>query len=89
MVRSIIICAIAIIVLIIFIPGFARMQELKAKNRDLKKQIGEITEENLVLKKDIDRLQHDSVYLEGVAREKMGVVRKGEVIYHIVPEEKK
>ncbi len=89
MARPIIICAIAIVVLIIFIPGFARIQELKAKNRNLKKQIVRISEENLVLKKDIERLENDSVYLEGVAREKMGVVRKGEVIYHIVPEEEK
>lgn len=85
--RTVIICAIAVAVLVVFIPGFARMQELKAKNRNLKKQVSEIKEENLALKRDIEKLQNDSVYLESVAREKMGVVRKGEVIYHIVPEE--
>lgn len=85
--RAIFRSAIAILVLLIFIPGFARMQELKSENRNLQEQIGNIKEENLVLKREIGKLQDDSVYLESVAREKMGIVREGEVIYHIVPEE--
>ena len=85
--RLIFSCAIAVLVLVAFIPGFARMQELKARNKNLQKQISQKAEENLVLKREIEKLQNDSVYLEGVAREKMGIVRKGEVIYHIVPEE--
>jgi cell division protein FtsB len=32
-------------------------------------------------------LEEDPVYLEKVAREKMGLIKKGEVVYQLVPAE--
>ena len=82
--KSLVITAICVFLLVIFIPGFARIQELKSKNKELKEEITKIGEENIALKKDIERLQNDSVYLESVAREKMGVVKKGEVVRAVI-----
>ena len=43
--------------------------------------------ENRELKEQIDNLAN-SFYLEKLAREKLGLAKKGEVIYKILPEEK-
>jgi len=75
------------IVLLIFLPGYSRLQELKQKNREFKARITQIEKENIDLVEEKGRLENDIVYLERVAREKMGLVREGEIIYRIVPEE--
>lgn len=43
--------------------------------------------ENRELKEQIDNLAN-SFYLEKLAREKLGLAKKGEVIYKILPEKK-
>ena len=63
------------------------LQELKQKNKELQAKIEEIKEENVNLKEERERLDNDIVYLERVAREKMGLAREGEIIYRMVPEE--
>jgi cell division protein FtsB len=78
---------IALVILIIFLPGYTKLQELKDKNRDLETKISNLKLENSRLEEEILRIQHDPVYQEEVMREKLGVVRKGEVIYKIEPEE--
>ncbi|MFH1655075.1 MAG: septum formation initiator family protein [Candidatus Omnitrophota bacterium] len=74
---------IAFIVLIIFLPGYSRLQDLRQKNRDLENRIDELQQENLTLKEKQELLENDPYYLEKVAREKMGVAREGEIIYRI------
>jgi cell division protein FtsB len=86
MFRKLFVLVLFLVALTIFIPGFARIQELKSKNKSLNNKISQLKKENLSLKAEVDKLKNDSVYLEGVARDKMGIVRKGEVIYRIVPE---
>ena len=78
---------IIIVILIIFLPGYTKLQELKERNRDLEERISKIKLENSLLKNEISRLQQDPTYQEEIIREKLGVVRKGEVIYKIDPEE--
>ena len=56
-------------------------------NKELKWQIEEIKQANLKLKLEHEMLRSDPVYLEKVARKKLGVVRKGEVVYQVVPTE--
>ena len=74
---------IAFIVLIIFLPGYSKLQDLRQKNRDLQKRIEELKQENISLKQRQELLENDPFYLEEAAREKMGVVREGETIYRI------
>ncbi len=79
----------AAIFLIIFLPSFAKMQELRQKNKELEVNIKKLEEENLALFQEKEKLEKDPEYLERVARERLGIVKKGEIIYKIVPEEEK
>jgi len=81
--------AVASILLILFIPGFAKMQGLRDKNMDLEDKIRRLSIENELLHQELKRIESDPVYKERIAREKMGVVRKGEIPIKIVPERKK
>ncbi len=88
MARKIVLYLVCAVILVFFIPGFIKIQELKSKNKLLTTKITEVKKENLSLRKEVEKLKNDSVYLEGVARDKMGVVKKGEVVYRIVGEDK-
>jgi len=79
---------IAIFLLIIFLPGYTKLQELRDRSRDLETKIRKLKIENALLQEEIQRLEKDSVYQEKILREKMGVVRKGEIPIKIVPQEK-
>lgn len=74
--------------LIIFLPGYTKLQELRDKNRELDSKIKGLKIENVLLQQELIRIQNDPVYQEKIAREKMGVVRKGEIPIKIVPETK-
>ncbi len=74
-----------IIVLIIFLPSYTKMQDLKQKNLDYKKQIEQLQQKSAELREEKRLLESDPVYLEKVAREKMGLIREGEVVYKITP----
>lgn len=74
------------IFLIIFLPGYAKIQELRQKNKDLELGMEKLRSENLNLSKEKERLEKDPAYLERVGREKLGIVKKGEIMYKMVPE---
>lgn len=63
------------------------MQELRQGNRELDEKIANIEKENLVLVREKTKLETDSLYMERIARQKMGITRKGETVYRILPEE--
>lgn len=71
------------IILILFLPGYTKLQELKDKNRDLEVKINKVELENTLLEDEILRIQQDPVYQEEIIREKLGVVRKGEIVYKL------
>lgn len=48
----------------------AKLIQLKLENKELKQQINNLT---------------DSFYLEKMAREKLGLAKKGEIVYKILP----
>ncbi len=74
---------IAAIILVLFLPSYAKMQDLKQKNRLYKERIAALEKRNNELTVERERLQDDPVYLEKVAREKMGLIRDGETVYKI------
>ena len=85
--KIIIIAAFVLLILIIFLPSFSRMQDLKRRNQEFKDEIKFLAEKNKQLFEEKKRLIEDPVYLEKVAREKMGIAKEGEVIYRIKPME--
>ena len=72
-----------IFLLFIFVPSYSQKQDLKRKNQEYSQKMIELKEENLALREEKRRLEEDPVYLEAVAREKMGLAKEGEVIMKI------
>ncbi len=80
---------IAVFLLFIFLPGYTKLQDLRDKNRDLETKIKQLNIENALLEQEVRRVENDPDYQERIAREKMGVVRKGEIPVKLVPSQKK
>jgi len=78
---------VGIILLIIYLPGYTKIQELRDKNKDLLEKNKRLKAENVLLENELKRLETDQVYQEKVLREKMGVVRKNEIPVRIIPAE--
>ncbi len=76
---------IAIALVVIFLPGYAKFMELRARNTYLEKEIERIEQENVSLNKEKKRLEEDIYYIEKVARESMGVAREGEIPVELQP----
>ena len=57
--------------------------------QDLENKIKRLNIENALLQQEILKMEGNPVYQEMVAREKMGVVRKGEIPIKIVPQKQK
>ncbi|MDD5692218.1 MAG: septum formation initiator family protein [Candidatus Omnitrophica bacterium] len=69
----------AVLLLVLFLPGYTKLRELRVKNRRLEEQFRRMAVENSLLQEELKRVQNDPVYQEKIARDKMGVVRKGEI----------
>ena len=74
-----------IIVLVLFLPSYTQMQDLQQINLKYGHQIQELEIEQTKLKEELRLLKDDPEYLEKIAREKMGLIREGEVVYKILP----
>ena len=70
----------AVVVTIVFLPPFAKYQELKAKNKQLEDDLARAKVEVKRLEGEKHKLETDITYVEQKAREKIGVVRKGEIV---------
>jgi len=68
------------ILMAIYLPGFSKLQELREENRNLEKRMELLKKANEELKKEKELLENDPSYAEKVAREKLGMARKGEII---------
>ncbi|PIQ88644.1 MAG: hypothetical protein COV72_07255 [Candidatus Omnitrophica bacterium CG11_big_fil_rev_8_21_14_0_20_42_13] len=79
--------AAAIFLLFIFFPAFSKIQEIKQETRELNERIENIKKENSLLEEEAKKLTSDDFYIEKVAREKMGITKKGETIYKVLPED--
>jgi cell division protein FtsB len=77
-----------VFLLILFLPGYTKLQELKDKNRDLETKVKRLNIENTLLEQELRRIENDGTYQEKIVRDKMGVVRKGEIPIKIVPQGK-
>ena len=76
---------ISVVVLVVFLPSYSKMQDLRQTNLDYQAQIETLKIENDKLQEERKQLEEDPYYLEKVGREKMGLIREGEVIYKITP----
>lgn len=71
------------IIAVIFTPVGIKYINLSLKNKELESKIKVLESFNSKLKVEKQKLKNDLDYIEKVARKKMGIVKKGEVIYKI------
>ena len=69
----------AIILFVIFLPGYSKFMDLRARNNHLEEEISRLEQENVTLYKEKEKLEKDMDYVEKVARNSMGVTREGEI----------
>ena len=74
--------------IIVFLPPFAKYQELRYKNKKLEERIIALKKENESLAEEKRKLETDINYVEKTARSKIGVVRKGEIVMKQSPARK-
>jgi len=79
----------AVLLLVLFLPGYIKLQGLRAKNRQLEDSFRKMAVENYLLQQELRRVDNDPVYQEKMARDKMGVVRKGEIPVKIFSDKKR
>lgn len=79
---------ISVFLLVIFLPGYTKLQELRDKNIESELKIKQLARDNLLLQQELYKIENDPVYQEKIARDKLGVVRKGEIPIKIIPEER-
>jgi cell division protein FtsB len=75
------------ILLLVFLPGFSKIQELKGRLREAEEQLIETERQNAELEERINQLRTDGDSLEMMARERLGVVKKGETVIKIIRED--
>ena len=82
-----ILCVLAAFALV-FLPGFSELQKLREENGQYLRRNRLLEEHNESLKSELKSLNKDPGYVEKKAREKLGIVKKGEIIYHAADQQK-
>lgn len=67
--------------------GVLRIFQAQEQKQQLEQQLAELQQQQQELRSEIERLQKDKNYWEQLARTKLGMVREGELIYHL-PDQK-
>ena len=60
--------------------GLVDMNRLKEKRNLITEKNTKLTRKNISLYRRIERLKHDTGYIENVARQELGLVRKNEMV---------
>ena len=81
--KKLVVTAIILIVvlIVIFLPGFSENQKLREQNEQLERRMKLLEQYNDKLREELSMMAEDPTYVEKRAREKLGIVKKGEIIY--------
>lgn len=63
--------------------GVLRIVQAEQQKQELQQQLTDLQQQQQQLRNEIERLQKDKTYWEQLARTKLGMVREGELIYHL------
>ena len=69
------------VLVVVFLPGYSEVQKLREDNDQLQRRIKLLEKHNGVLKDELSKMEKDGGYVEKKAREKLGIIEKGEVVY--------
>jgi cell division protein FtsB len=72
-------------VFVVYLPSYIQMQDLRNRNLTFEKRINDLESENIKIAEERDRLKNDPEYFEKIARERMGLIKDGEVVYKVLP----
>lgn len=61
--------------------GVRHLRRLRGERRDLARQAFALLERNARLRDEIERLRKDDLYVEGLARRQLGLVKPREFVY--------
>ncbi len=79
-------CLIALITFAIYGEhGLRHLQRLRQHQASLEEMAFQLQQNNERMQQHIWKLQHDDRYLERLARERLGMVRPGEITYRLRP----
>ena len=80
-------CAVALVLFVIAAVygdhGLIHLLRMGAEQSDLEHTAFDLQQQNEQLRERVRRLQSDDHYLEKLARERLGLVRKGEIMYRL------
>lgn len=65
--------------------GYLSLRKLAHQVRQIDSEIEALREANRALEGEIHSLKTDPFYIERIAREELGMIRPGEIVYEIVP----
>ncbi|MCS6896420.1 MAG: septum formation initiator family protein [Nitrospira sp.] len=65
--------------------GLLRYFAMREYARRLESELATLGAEKAALEKEVMRLQRDPAKIEQVARERLGYVREGEIVYQLIP----
>ncbi|HZC68623.1 MAG TPA: septum formation initiator family protein [Nitrospirales bacterium] len=65
--------------------GVMNYLNMKRTQSQIAGEIKAIEEENASLRNDIEAVRHDRATVEGLARDRLGMVREGETVFLFVP----
>jgi cell division protein FtsB len=79
-------CGAAVGLYHLYHPGFEKLKAIKTRIMETEARVEELKQENEVYEEKSRKLREppagDPLYIEKVAREKVGLVREGETVYH-------
>ena len=82
-------CVLLLLALCFGEMGLPRYFSMRDHAQQLEVEIQDLQRMTKALRGDIDRLEHDPVKIEQLARERLGYVRKGETVYQLIPDSQK
>ena len=84
--HTIFICLSILFLIVVFVYsifreyGYEHLSGVKLKQSIIIQKNEKLARENHNFRIEIDRLKHDPVYIESIARHELGMVKKGEII---------
>lgn len=76
-----------IVILYVFLgrsTGLIHLVEMKVEKSKLQQELEQINEENRQTAREIETLRSDTKAIERIAREELGLVKKGEIVYKFI-----
>jgi|SRR6187455_3289727 len=81
------VCVAAVVLFILFAVfgerGLVQLSHLQKEQRQLEEVAFDLQQRNDELRRRIDRLTSDDRYIERLARERLGLAKKGELVYRL------